>query len=70
MREGIRGQQEAEVIRDKGQRDGDEGQQCEPQHDGRDAYRGDRDAWQDDIGNVMRVDADNPYYRWFVGTAG
>jgi spermidine synthase len=35
-----------------------------------DAYRGDRDAWQDDIGNVMRVDADNPYYRWFVGTAG
>ncbi|MGA3248406.1 MAG: fused MFS/spermidine synthase [Paraburkholderia sp.] len=35
-----------------------------------DAYRGDRDAWQDDIGNVMRADADNPYYRWFVGTAG
>jgi spermidine synthase len=35
-----------------------------------DAYRGDRDAWQNDIGHVMQIDADNPYYRWFVGTAG
>jgi spermidine synthase len=32
-----------------------------------DAYRGDREAWRDDIQRVMRDDPDNPYYRWFVG---
>ncbi|WP_438394729.1 fused MFS/spermidine synthase [Caballeronia sp. DA-9] len=34
------------------------------------AYRGDRGAWQANIRNVMRDDADNPYYRWFVGNGG
>ncbi|WP_090536333.1 fused MFS/spermidine synthase [Paraburkholderia sartisoli] len=37
---------------------------------GLDALRGDRDAWQRDIGNVMHADPDNPYYRWFVGGPG
>jgi spermidine synthase len=32
-----------------------------------DAYRGDRDAWQEDIRSVARNDPDNPYYRWFTG---
>jgi spermidine synthase len=32
-----------------------------------DAYRGDQNAWQADISNVMHADPDNPYYRWFVG---
>lgn len=34
---------------------------------GLDAYRGDREQWLRDITAVMREDADNPYYRWFVG---
>jgi spermidine synthase len=34
---------------------------------GLDAYRGNRDAWQANIRSVMHDDADNPYYRWFVG---
>jgi spermidine synthase len=32
-----------------------------------DAYRGDRQAWRDDIQRVMSDDPGNPYYRWFVG---
>lgn len=35
---------------------------------GLDAYRGNRDAWQANIRSVMHDDADNPYYRWFVGS--
>jgi spermidine synthase len=35
-----------------------------------DAYRGDRDAWQEDISHVMHADPDNPYYRWFTGNGG
>ncbi|MGA7780183.1 MAG: hypothetical protein WCA85_21075 [Paraburkholderia sp.] len=35
-----------------------------------DAYRGDRDAWADDIRSVMHDDGENPYYRWFVGNDG
>jgi spermidine synthase len=35
-----------------------------------DAYRGDRDAWQEDIRSVARNDPDNPYYRWFTGNGG
>ncbi|WP_158937598.1 fused MFS/spermidine synthase [Burkholderia sp. S171] len=34
------------------------------------AYRGDRDAWQENIRRVMRDDESNPYYRWFVGVGG
>jgi spermidine synthase len=34
------------------------------------AYRGDRDAWQENIRRVMRDDESNPYYRWFVGAGG
>ncbi|SIO70619.1 spermidine synthase [Burkholderia sp. GAS332] len=34
---------------------------------GLDAYKGDRDAWAQDIGNVMRTDPDNAYYRWLIG---
>jgi spermidine synthase len=34
-----------------------------------DAYRGDRDEWQQDISSVMHADADNPYYRWFTGNS-
>ncbi|MGF6753434.1 hypothetical protein [Paraburkholderia sp. GAS42] len=37
---------------------------------GLDAYRGDRDASQTDIGRVMHADPENPYYRWFVGGPG
>ncbi|CAI8784794.1 spermidine synthase [Pseudomonas sp. IT-347P] len=31
------------------------------------AYDGDRDAWARDIGDVLRGDGGNPYFRWFVG---
>ena len=31
------------------------------------AYNGNRKAWANDVGEVMREDGDNPYYRWFVG---
>lgn len=31
------------------------------------AYDGDREAWARDMREVMRGDAGNPYYRWFVG---
>jgi spermidine synthase len=34
---------------------------------GLDAYKGDRDAWAQDIGNVVRTDPDNAYYRWLIG---
>ncbi|CAE6891949.1 fused MFS/spermidine synthase [Paraburkholderia domus] len=34
---------------------------------GLDAYKGDRDAWAQDIGNVLRTDPDNAYYRWLIG---
>ncbi|NML97940.1 fused MFS/spermidine synthase [Paraburkholderia sp. RP-4-7] len=34
---------------------------------GLDAYKGDRDAWAQDIGNVVRADPDNAYYRWLIG---
>jgi len=31
------------------------------------AYDGDRDAWARDIGEVVRGDGANPYFRWFTG---
>ncbi|MDF3936628.1 fused MFS/spermidine synthase [Pseudomonas citronellolis] len=31
------------------------------------AYRGDRQAWAREAGQVARDDGDNPYYRWFLG---
>ncbi|MDM0047204.1 fused MFS/spermidine synthase [Variovorax dokdonensis] len=34
---------------------------------GMNAYQGDRKAWLEDIREVVRVDPDNPYYRWFTG---
>jgi spermidine synthase len=34
-----------------------------------DAYRGDREAWANDVRNVMIADGENAYYRWFVGEA-
>ncbi|CAE6797447.1 fused MFS/spermidine synthase [Paraburkholderia aspalathi] len=34
---------------------------------GLDAYKGDRDAWAQDIGNAVRSDPDNAYYRWLIG---
>jgi spermidine synthase len=34
---------------------------------GLDAYKGDRQAWSEDITNVMRQDPGNPYYRWTAG---
>ncbi|HZZ01564.1 fused MFS/spermidine synthase [Paraburkholderia sp.] len=34
---------------------------------GLDAYKGDRDAWAEDIGNALRTDPDNAYYRWLIG---
>ena len=37
---------------------------------GLDAYKGDRDAWAQDIGNVLRTDPDNAYYRWLIGDNG
>lgn len=35
-----------------------------------DAYRGDRDAWEQDIRSVAQDDPGNPYYRWFMGNGG
>nr|WP_246257744.1 fused MFS/spermidine synthase [Pararobbsia alpina] len=32
-----------------------------------DAYRGDREAWRENMESVMRDDPGNPYYRWFDG---
>jgi spermidine synthase len=34
---------------------------------GLDAYKGDRQAWAHDIGDVLKKDPTNPYYRWSVG---
>ncbi|WP_408431732.1 fused MFS/spermidine synthase [Paraburkholderia fungorum] len=34
---------------------------------GLDAYKGDRDAWAQDIGDALRADPGNAYYRWLVG---
>jgi spermidine synthase len=34
---------------------------------GLDAYKGDREAWAQDIKYVLEKDPDNPYYRWTVG---
>jgi spermidine synthase len=34
---------------------------------GLDAYKGDRDAWAQDIGDALRTDPGNAYYRWVVG---
>ncbi|MFM0230314.1 fused MFS/spermidine synthase [Paraburkholderia sediminicola] len=34
---------------------------------GLDAYKGDRDAWAQDISNAVRTDPDNAYYRWLIG---
>ncbi|MFM0040703.1 fused MFS/spermidine synthase [Paraburkholderia sediminicola] len=34
---------------------------------GLDAYKGDREAWAEDIGNVLRTDPGNAYYRWLIG---
>ncbi|MEZ0601998.1 fused MFS/spermidine synthase [Paraburkholderia sp. IW21] len=34
---------------------------------GLDAYRGDRDAWARNLGNVLRMDPGNAYYRWLIG---
>jgi spermidine synthase len=34
---------------------------------GLDAYRGDRQAWSRDIGEALRQERANPYYRWTVG---
>jgi hypothetical protein len=34
---------------------------------GLDAYRGDRTEWAKDIGEALKKDADNPYFRWAVG---
>ncbi|MFM0503405.1 fused MFS/spermidine synthase [Paraburkholderia caffeinilytica] len=34
---------------------------------GLDAYKGDRDAWAQDIGNAVRTDPDNAYFRWLIG---
>ncbi|MFM0076116.1 fused MFS/spermidine synthase [Paraburkholderia sediminicola] len=34
---------------------------------GLDAYKGDRDAWAQDISNAIRTDPDNAYYRWIIG---
>jgi predicted membrane-bound spermidine synthase len=34
---------------------------------GLDAYRGDRREWAKDIGEALKNDADNPYFRWAVG---
>jgi spermidine synthase len=36
---------------------------------GLDAYKGDRDAWAQDIGAAVRADPDNAYYRWLIGDA-
>ncbi|HEX7908288.1 MAG TPA: spermidine synthase, partial [Paraburkholderia sp.] len=34
---------------------------------GLDAYKGDRDAWAQDISNAVHADPDNAYYRWLIG---
>jgi spermidine synthase len=34
---------------------------------GLDAYKGDRQAWAHDIGEVLRHDPNNPYYQWALG---
>ncbi|WP_429302543.1 fused MFS/spermidine synthase [Paraburkholderia sp. GAS199] len=34
---------------------------------GLDAYHGDREAWARDLGDALRSDPDNAYYRWLVG---
>lgn len=31
------------------------------------AYRGDRQGWAQQAREVVREDADNPYFRWFIG---
>ncbi|HZZ11097.1 MAG TPA: fused MFS/spermidine synthase [Paraburkholderia sp.] len=36
---------------------------------GLDAYRGDRDAWAQDIREALSKDPQNPYFRWLVGDA-
>ncbi|MFL9944643.1 fused MFS/spermidine synthase [Paraburkholderia agricolaris] len=36
---------------------------------GLDAYKGDRHAWAQDIGDAVRADPDNAYYRWLIGDA-
>ncbi|MEK1907313.1 MAG: fused MFS/spermidine synthase [Pseudomonas sp.] len=33
------------------------------------AYAGEREAWTRDMRQVTREDGNNPYYRWFLGTA-
>jgi spermidine synthase len=34
---------------------------------GLDAYRGDRKEWANDIGEALKKDSNNPYFRWAVG---
>jgi predicted membrane-bound spermidine synthase len=34
-----------------------------------DAYKGDREAWAQDLGAVMEADPGNPYYLWIAGGA-
>lgn len=34
------------------------------------AYAGYRDEWVRDMELLMRVEPDNPYYRWFVSSSG
>lgn len=34
---------------------------------GLDAYKGNRQAWARDIGDVLKRDSDNPYYLWLIG---
>jgi spermidine synthase len=34
---------------------------------GLDAYRGEREAWSRDLGEALRADPENAYYRWFGG---
>ncbi|MFL9866493.1 fused MFS/spermidine synthase [Paraburkholderia fungorum] len=36
---------------------------------GLDAYKGDREAWAQDIGDAVHRDPDNAYYRWLIGDA-
>jgi hypothetical protein len=33
------------------------------------AYKGERQAWNEGLREVMREDGGNPYYRWFLGMA-
>ncbi|WP_186310650.1 fused MFS/spermidine synthase [Paraburkholderia sp. BCC1886] len=37
---------------------------------GLDAYRGERGSWSQDLGNALRLDPDNAYFRWLVGNGG